>query len=239
MPPTETLITCEHADNGIPPEYEYLFEAANSVLESHRGFDPGTEELGIRLASALDTEPIICRISRLLIEANRSLHHPRLFSSYTRGLPEMERQKIIDRYYLPHRHHVERSVKQRTIRGAFVLHISVHSFTPILDGEVRNADVSFLYDPRRPREKEIATEWKKQILRMNPQLRVRFNYPYLGIADGLTTHLRRMYSPGEYAGLEIEINQRFPLGAPQEWKEVQETVIESLVRLLPDLPPND
>ena len=34
-----------------------------------------------------------------------------------------------------------------------VLHVAVHSFTPVLHGERRNADVGLLYDPARPRER--------------------------------------------------------------------------------------
>jgi hypothetical protein len=38
---------------------------------------------------------------------------------------------------------------------------------------------------------------------------IEFNKPYLGIDDGLTTYLRTIYPDSRYAGIEIEINQKF------------------------------
>jgi hypothetical protein len=38
---------------------------------------------------------------------------------------------------------------------------------------------------------------------------IEFNKPYLGIDDGLTTYLRTVYPDSHYAGIEIEINQKF------------------------------
>jgi hypothetical protein len=39
-------------------------------------------------------------------------------------------------------------------------------------------------------------------------MKVRFNYPYKGTSDGLTTTLRKKFGP-QYVGIEIEINQKF------------------------------
>ncbi len=39
-------------------------------------------------------------------------------------------------------------------------------------------------------------------------LKIRRNYPYLGKADGFTTYLRRRFLPCDYAGIELEVNQR-------------------------------
>ena len=38
---------------------------------------------------------------------------------------------------------------------------------------------------------------------------VVFNEPYLGTYDGLTTYLRTQYNNTHYAGIEIEINQKW------------------------------
>lgn len=39
-------------------------------------------------------------------------------------------------------------------------------------------------------------------------MNVRFNYPYLGKADGFTTHLRKKFKDN-YIGIELEVNQKF------------------------------
>lgn len=235
MPPkfqARVLLTCEHARNAVPKEYEGLFRGAETILRSHRGYDPGSEELGVLLAESLGSELIICPTTRLLVEANRSLHHRQLFSEFTRDLPKAERQRVIERYYLPHRQKVESAVGQSCEGGERVFHISVHSFTPVFNNEVRNADVSLLYDPGRQLEKGFAVLWKNLLHQANRDIRVRFNYPYLGTADGLTTHLRRKYGEDVYLGLELEVNQAYPIRREAEWGKLQEDLCQTLAEVV-------
>lgn len=114
-----------------------------------------------------------------------------------------------------------------------VLHLSVHSFTPVFDGVPRTADVGLLYDPRREGERRLCLAWQASLSTAAPELRVRRNYPYRGVADGLVTHLRRTLRSERYIGVELEVNQRFPLEARREWKRLQAVLIESLADLLP------
>jgi predicted N-formylglutamate amidohydrolase len=73
---------------------------------------------------------------------------------------------------------------------------------------VRNTDLGLLYDPSRRREVALCRGWKEILSEAAPELRVRFNYPYRGGADGLTTCLRRRFPEGSYVGIELEMNQR-------------------------------
>ena len=57
-------------------------------------------------------------------------------------------------------------------------------------------------------EKIFCASFKNEILAINPTLKVRSNYPYLGRADGFTTYLRKQFK-SDYLGIEIEINQKF------------------------------
>ena len=88
-----------------------------------------------------------------------------------------------------------------------VIHLGIHSFTPVLNGVEREADVGILYDPSRPAEAALAETLIKSIHEFYPQLSIRRNYPYLGKSDGLTTTLRQKFGTA-YVGLEIEINQK-------------------------------
>ena len=88
-----------------------------------------------------------------------------------------------------------------------IIHLGIHSFTPELNGKVRNTDIGILYDPARPQERAYANVIKAEIKRLYPAMKVRFNYPYKGTSDGLTTTLRKKFGPG-YVGIEIEINQK-------------------------------
>jgi len=167
-------------------------------------------------------------VSRLLIDLNRSIGHPQLFSPATRGAPQDLREQIVERHYRPYRAHVEELVETAVSRGRRVIHISSHSFTPALNGKMRGADVGLLYDPRRPGEAALCARWKVSLAAIAPRLRVRRNYPYAGKGDGLTAHLRRRFSPDAYVGIELEVNQRIVLAAGPPWAALRRTLIDSL-----------
>jgi predicted N-formylglutamate amidohydrolase len=97
-------------------------------------------------------------------------------------------------------------ISKEIAHGEKVLHISVHTFTPVLNGKIRETDVGLLFDPSKALEKDFVRIWKFNLGRFSPALKVRFNYPYLGRADGFTTYLRKKY-PRNYMGIELEVNQ--------------------------------
>ncbi|MGB0165412.1 MAG: N-formylglutamate amidohydrolase [Luteibaculum sp.] len=197
------VLSCEHFSNALPEKFKYLFEGNLQVLESHRGYDLGSQQVFEALAPLADFH-LHYPYSRLLIEPNRSLHHPRLFSEFSNNLDDQQKQELVKHYYLPYRERVEKEIREIINAGQACLHLSVHSFTPVLDGQVRNADLGLLYDPKRVLEKDFSRDFKKRLLEQDAQLKIRFNYPYLGTADGFTTHLRKVFPP-HYAGIELEI----------------------------------
>lgn len=213
------MLSCEHATNAIPARYRHLFDGyrAKAALRGHRGCDIGALELAERLRWALGAQLFVAETSRLLIDVNRSLHHQRVFSEFSSPLSAAERLDVIDAYYRPYRRRIQHMVEQRLADGDVVLHISVHSFTPRLDGRTRNADVGLLYDSKRRCELQTSLALMRHLkapegapMRFfeSTPLRVRRNYPYRGTADGLTTALRRRFTDGRYRGIELEINQR-------------------------------
>ena len=224
------LITCEHGGNRIPAKYWPLFERHRALLESHRGYDPGALKLAREFASALGAELVYSTTSRLLVELNRSLHHRQVFSRITRELSSAEREDIVARYYLPYREWVEAQVQDGTASGGRVLHLSCHSFTPKLNGVERRADIGLLYDPRRTPELAFCGSWQQEIQNEQPRVIVRRNYPYRGSDDGLTTALRREHPQSAYAGIELEVNQKFPHGDARAWRAMRKRLIASFER---------
>jgi predicted N-formylglutamate amidohydrolase len=222
------LITCEHGGNKIPPQYRPLFAKMGSALQSHRGYDPGALALARDLAKAFDAELVYSTTSRLLVELNRSPNHKQVFSEATRDLPPVERERLLARYYRPYRQWVEAQVAAGVEAGEDVVHISSHSFTPRLGGDVRRADIGLLYDPTRTSERDLCLTWRDAIRRMDGGLVVRRNYPYRGSADGLTTHLRKRYPDGSYTGVEIEVNQKHTLGDTDRWRALRNVLVQSL-----------
>lgn len=203
------LLSCEHGGNEVPPAYQCLFAGHEEVLESHRGWDPGTLDLGKFLAEALGAPLIFSITSRLLIEMNRSLGHAQLFSEYSRPLSIEKKEQLIARYYLPYRKQVLQEIELYQLEGKPSLHFSLHSFTPLWQDLERRVDIGLLFDPARKLESTIAGQIKKQLQQFLPELRICNNEPYLGTDDGLTTYLRTLFPDARYAGLEIEVNQKW------------------------------
>ena len=226
------VITCEHGGNRIPSLYRDLFHAHQALLDSHRGFDPGALIMARALATAFAAPLVTSTVSRLLIDLNRSIGHPSLHYETIRNAPSEKRQRILKHYYQPYRAQAERLVRQAIADHGHVIHLSSHSFTPELDGKVRNADIGLLYDPARPGEAELCERWKAALKACAPNLRVRRNYPYAGKGDGLTAWFRQRLPPSAYVGIELEINQKHIIGAGRHWTELRKIIVDSLCRAL-------
>jgi predicted N-formylglutamate amidohydrolase len=226
------LITCEHGGNRIPILYGGLFQAHQALLDSHRGFDPGALIMARALAKAFAAPLVASTVSRLLVDLNRSVGHPRLHYQAIRDAPSELRQRILKRYYRPYRVQAERLVRQAITDHGHAVHLSSHSFTPELDGKVRNADIGLLYDPARPGEVDLCERWKAELKVCAPDLRVRRNYPYAGKGDGLTAWFRQQLPPGAYVGIELEINQKHVTRSGRHWTELRKVIVESLCRAL-------
>ena len=112
--------------------------------------------------------------------------------------------------------------------GQCVLHLGVHSFTPVLGGEQRTTALGILYDPKRSVEKNFAGQLKRALQSARPDLRVRMNDPYRGVSDGHQSGYRRQYAADRYLAIELEINQRQVTGPPEGWKNLQGAVASSL-----------
>lgn len=223
-----TVITCEHAGNRIPQHWRHHFHAHWHLLRTHRGYDAGALRLAREMAAALNAPLVLSSVSRLLIDLNRSLHHPRLHSEATRALPREARREIAERHYHPYRQHVEELIANAVKQDKQVLHLSVHTFTPEVHGKVRNTDAGLLYDPARVEEAQFCRHWQAALHAQPLRLKTRMNYPYAGTADGFTVALRRRFAAERYLGVELEINQRHVHAGAAHWRTVRETVIAAL-----------
>jgi predicted N-formylglutamate amidohydrolase len=221
------VLTCEHGGNDIPETYKKRFPN-DKVLKTHRGYDIGALDL-FQYLKPLSDVSFYSTTSRLFVELNRSLHHKMLFSELTKNLSKIEKDNIIKDYYLPYRFRVEDKIRNYVNRSEEVLHLSIHSFTPQLNGKTRNCDIGLLYDSQQNKEQEFCKNLKSILLKHNPNINVRFNYPYLGKSDGFTTFLRKQF-PKNYIGIEIEVNQKFVANNIIEI-ELKEDIYKAINRL--------
>jgi len=239
MPMIETklkmavALSCEHGGNFVPDAFRPLFYGDPKVLESHRGWDPGALELFHEMSRADVDYSLFAETTRLLIDINRSLNKRTLFSEYTHPLSSDDKKRIITLYYTPFRTNFRSRLAELIHENSFVLHVSVHSFTPVFKGKVRNADIGLLYDPGFGIEKELADRWRKCISEKMPRLRIRMNYPYLGKNDGHVFALRNYFGSSLYAGIELEVNQKYAFR-----KDFNRTFSDAFKNFLNDLKSN-
>ena len=225
------ILTCEHASNRLPASFKKF--VPTDIQETHRAYDIGALAVFRKLVNFAKPE-FSCegKFSRLFVDLNRTITNKSAFSEYYEDLESRDKAAAekaraqATAYWKEYRENVEKFVLQnigpsassRTLRKSSlslpkrtdvaIVHLGIHSFTPALHGKVRNADIGILYDPARPQERAYAQVIKDEIKRLYPAMKVRFNYPYKGSSDGLTTTLRKKSGP-RYVGIEIEINQKF------------------------------
>lgn len=221
------LVTCEHGGNMVPEEYRHLFIKRDDLLNSHCGFDGGALEMSKALSSILDAPLVSTTVTRLLVDCNRSLHRRTLFSTITRRLDADEKENILQKYYHPYRQEAMETMRHLVSEHDRVTHISVHSFTPVLNGRVRKTDIGILYHPHRPGENMMGKNLQKE-LRKRTGLRVWRNYPFRGWPDGLVAAFRKIYDDERYAGIELELNRQLYTGNTYSWDLLAEQVAECI-----------
>jgi predicted N-formylglutamate amidohydrolase len=221
------VLSCEHAVNTVPAPWAPLFAGAESLLDSHEGWDPGALDLARHLARELHAPLCAHDATRLVIEPNRSEENPKIWSVVTAPLDDDEKRRILERVYRPHRDAVERTIRDRIDAGGVVVHLGVHTFTPILDGEERVTDIGLLFDPSRPGEDAFCRAWQDRLTERLPGFVVELNQPYAGTDDGLTTVFRRVFPSDRYRGLEIEVSQRY-LDDAAAWTDLRAAICTTL-----------
>jgi predicted N-formylglutamate amidohydrolase len=228
--PIQLILSCEHGGNEVPEEYRAVFASplARQHLNSHRGWDPGALEAAQWFAHQLNSPLYFSRTTRLLVDLNRSIGNHQLFSRFTSSLGSEMQQSILDRYYLPYRSEVQDGIVSAIDRGFRVIHLSMHSFTPVFHGVRRSVEIGLLFDPSREMENSICIEWQQRLRARETKMRVELNQPYLGTDDGFTTSLRRLFKDADYAGIELEINNRLMRRRPQNRLRLLATILESM-----------
>lgn len=221
------MLSCEHGGNRVPAKWKDVLRPAEALLPTHRGFDAGALELARRLARRLDAPLFAATVTRLLVDLNRHERSRAVFSRWTAELSADLRRELVLRWHRPHRAAVHDACAAAIAGGHAVVHVAVHSFTPVLGGVTRNADVGLLYDPSRARERGFVERWRAELSGRAPALRVRMNYPYRGSSDGLTRWLRTCFSDRRYAGVELELNQAL-LDSPPRWRTATAAIEASL-----------
>jgi len=196
------VVTCEHATSYIPDDLKDRMNIPEDI-EEHRVFDKGALGSAKAFAGVFSAEVHQFSVSRLLIDANRSIKNKNIFSQYAQNLTESERMQVLKDLYLPFRLNILHLIEKHTE----TIHISFHSFTPIFNGVSRDFEIGILYDPSRKQEADLSRGIVKHLAKQT-NMKIFSNRPYKGTADGHTTALRREFPSERYIGIEIEMSQK-------------------------------
>jgi predicted N-formylglutamate amidohydrolase len=136
------VLVCDHASNRIPRRLGTL-GLAPEQLADHIGWDPGAAEVARRLSAQLDAPLVTSGYSRLVIDCNRPLENAASIAEQSAGvavpgnlgLTAQARAARVESLFRPYHNAIDRLLDARANRPSLVL--SLHSFTPILNGEQR------------------------------------------------------------------------------------------------------
>lgn len=151
------LLVCDHASNIVPHAYGNL-GLSRVQLERHIGWDIGAAEVTRHISDHFRAVAVLSGVSRLVIDCNRPIGHPTSIPAESdgvsvranRGLTSAEIEARAAAWFHPY-HGAIRSQLARIERGHEVAAlISIHSFTPAMDGKSRPWSVGVLWD-RDPR----------------------------------------------------------------------------------------
>lgn len=207
-PSWPVLLVCDHASNQIPASLNGLGVPA-AKLETHLCLDIGAAKLTRYLSDQLMLPAVMAGYSRLVVDCNRRLDDPTAFSTGDRDtvvpgnldLTQTARENRANALYWPYHHAVRDNLAALEAMASAPALVTIHSFTPVLNGRARPWHYGILWDsdPRIPKPLIHA-------LRGMPGIKVGDNEPY----SGKDPHDFTIDHHGEAEGLphvSIEIRQ--------------------------------
>ena len=136
------VLVCDHAANRVPRRLGNLGLSAASLAD-HIGWDPGAADVARRLSARLDAPLLLSGYSRLVIDCNRPLRSAESIPERSAGveipgngaLASRQRQIRVDELFRPYHDAITQLLDARAGRPTLLL--SIHSFTPVLNGRHR------------------------------------------------------------------------------------------------------
>jgi predicted N-formylglutamate amidohydrolase len=149
----QVLFTCDHASNAIPRALDGLGLTPDEVSQ-HIGWDIGAAAVTRLLAPLLDGPAVISGYSRLVIDCNRDPSDPSSIPAASDGINIPGNRAIANRARLRRRaacfdpYHAAIQARLDASRAAHIVpaFISIHSFTPVMNGLARPWHVGILWD---------------------------------------------------------------------------------------------
>ena len=158
------LLVCDHANCRIPAALGDM-GLDPFARRCHLAVDIGAATLTEHLVSSLGATAILAQYSRLVVDCNRQLLDPGAFLEFgdgilvpgNRNLSQVDKDRRADAIYWPYHRAIDEQIKRLRVVGPPPAFISVHSFTPVLEGVYRPWQIGVLWD-KDPRLSDIFIE---------------------------------------------------------------------------------
>lgn len=201
------LLICEHASDRLPAPWAWP-ETDSWITNTHWASDLGARDLTRELSANLRAPAILSRFTRLLIDPNRPPDAPMLLRGEAEGrviqlnqrIDPRDRERRLADYYRPYHRRIDSALRDNP-RAAL---LSVHTFTPLYEGQARSLEIGVLFDRSPALGERFAAELSAR------GWRTALNEPYSGI-EGFA------FSPEEHGArhqrpaLELEVRQDLAL----------------------------
>ena len=206
----DALLICDHASATIPAALGDLgLDGGQRRL--HIAWDIGAAEVTRRLSHQLDVPGVLSGYSRLVVDCNRQLEDPSSIAQESddvavpgnRGLDKEARRLRAEACFWPYQRTVAGRIVAARGQGRVPILISIHSFTPVMQGFERPWQIGILSN----RDRRVA-ERLLDVLGRDPALVVGDNQPYdgrVGRGYGVAEHGERHCLP--HALIEIRQDQ--------------------------------
>lgn len=227
------LLTCEHASNALPDEGQpggWSWPPADRrLVHDHWAWDPGAAALTRALCARTGAPAVLSRFSRLLVDPNRPLDSETLFRDVADGSPvelnrvvsSAERERRLTRCYEPYHAAVDAMVQRHP--GAPLL--SMHTFTPVYEGQPRAVELGVLFDD----DEAWALRWFDAL--QGHGYDVRLNEPWSGRL-GLMYSVQRHAQRWGRVCMELEVRQDLATD-PAHVARIVDLLVTALGQVLP------
>lgn len=153
---TPILLVCDHAERRFPRALGTL-GLDPFARRCHLAIDIGAGSLTEKVASELGVTAVLCQYSRLIVDCNRQLMDPGAFLQFGDGivipgncnLHQDEKDLRANNIYWPYHAAIDAQIKRLSAAGRQPVFVSIHSFTPVLNGESRSWEMGVLWDTDR------------------------------------------------------------------------------------------
>lgn len=231
------VIVADHARRALPDDYGDLGLPA-SEFDRHIAYDIGVESVVHHLAALTGAPAVYATFSRLLIDPNRGEDDPTLIRQLYDGtivpgnypMSDAERERRLDRFHRPYQDAVGAlvaSVAAASGRAPFLL--SVHSFTPAMQGFVRPWHAGVLWDTDDRAARPLI-----DMLAADPALVVGDNEPYDGALKGDTMYRHAIVNGFPHALIEIRQDLIADESGCRAWAERLAPIVD-LINRRPDI----